>query len=210
MCKIQVQFAMEKGISSDKASMLFFYFGLISTFARISSGVLLDFKLIDCPILSITAVFINGVAVLCLALTRNFSEILTIFLVLGLTDGGFACTANLLILNSVKPSQFAFAYGLWLCVISFSMALGPVTSGLYSFLKWVNISRCIQLIQKRLSSELLHWAILLCCMPRRQSTLDVTNLYIVTCQDRKAWWSTLLPWLIHEYRCLIVGTCNAI
>ena len=171
MCKIQVQFAMEKGISSDKASMLFFYFGLISTFARISSGVLLDFKLIDCPILSITAVFINGVAVLSLALTRNFSEILTIFLVLGLTDGGFACTANLLILNSVKPSQFAFAYGLWLCVISFSMALGPVTSGLYSFLKWVNISRCIQLIQKRLSSELLHWA-----------------LRFVACQDGKAPW----------------------
>ena len=61
----------------------------------------------------------------------------------------------------------------------------------------------IHLVQKRLSSELLHCALL-------RSTMDVTNLYIVAYQDRKAICSTLLPWLIHECRCLIVGTCNAI
>ena len=42
-------------------------------------------------------------------------------------------------------------------------------------------------IQKRLSSELFHCA-----------------LHFVACQGRKALWSTLLPTLIHECRCLIV------
>ena len=71
---------------------------------------------------------------------------------------------------------------------------------------------CLHLIQKRLSSELLHCALHnnYCCIPRPQSTMDVTNLYIVACQDRKAFFSTLLPWLIHECRCIIVGTCSAI
>ena len=40
--------------------------------------------------------------------------------------------------------------------------------------------------------------------------MDVTNLFIVACQDRKILWSTLSSWLIHECRSLIVGTCNAI
>ena len=31
---------------------------------------------------------------------------------------------------------------------------------------------------------------------------DLTNLYIVACQDHKAFCSTLLPWLIHECRYL--------
>ena len=60
------------------------------------------------------------------------------------------------------------------------------------------------------SKKVVFWIvalyIALCCIPRPQSTMDVTNFYIA-CQDRKALWSTLLP---HECRCLILGTCNAI
>ena len=40
--------------------------------------------------------------------------------------------------------------------------------------------------------------------------MDVPNLFIVACQDRKALCSTLLPWLIYDCRCLIIGTCNAV
>ena len=109
--------------------MLYFYFGLMSTLARILSGILLNMKLIDCPSLCIIAVFINGIAVLSLALTNSFGEILTIFFVLGVTDGAFCCTIILLILHSVKPSEFAFAYGLWLFCLAFALILGPVTSG---------------------------------------------------------------------------------
>ena len=35
-------------------------------------------------------------------------------------------------------------------------------------------------------------------------------LHIVAYEDRKALWFALLPWLIYECRCLIVGTYNAI
>ena len=48
------------------------------------------------------------------------------------------------------------------------------------------------------------------CIHRPQSTMDVTNLHIVACQDRKEFCSILLPWLIHECRSLTVGTCNVI
>ena len=55
-------------------------------------------------------------------------------------------------------------------------------------------------------SELLHCALRIVAYPDRNAPW---NLYTVACQDRKALWSTLLPWVIHEYRCLIVGIYNA-
>ena len=70
------------------------------------------------------------------------------------------------------------------------------------------------LLYTPISKKVVFWIVALCiaqcCIPRRQSTMDVANLYILACQDRKALCSTLLPWLTHECRCLIVGTCNAI
>ena len=64
------------------------------------------------------------------------------------------------------------------------------------------------------SKKVVFWIVALCIahcgISRPQSTMGVANLYIVACQDHKGLCSTLLPWLVHECRCLIVDTCNAI
>ena len=77
------------------------------------------------------------------------------------------------------------------CVRPFAWASKP-TDGFTTNIHHC-LDRCIHLIQKRLSSELLHCA-----------------LQIFACQDHKALWSTLLPWLTHECRCLTVDTYDAI
>ena len=67
--------------------------------------------------------------------------------------------------------------------------------------------KLVNLINTPNSKKVFFWIVALCiahcCIPRPQSTMDVTNLCIVACQDRKAFCSTLLPWLIHKCRCLM-------
>ena len=135
----QIRYCEELGISPERASELFIYYGLCSTIGRLLAGILCNHPSVGALTVFQAATFVSGLSTMLVTLARTYTPFVVFSVFYGFSDGFFFCTLGFLILT-VSPSKTAAVLGWEMMVVSFFIASGPGLTGKCPFIVRVTVA----------------------------------------------------------------------
>ena len=120
----------ELSISADKASRLFIIVGLVSSTARITTGMMCDVKGINPLYVYQGGMFTVATSVMMFAVPTGYLPLAIIAGFYGLGGGTCISVGNVLLLTCVHPAKRAVSFGLANTLVSVGLATsGPLGGG---------------------------------------------------------------------------------
>lgn len=125
----QIRFCEDIGITADKASKLYIYYGIASATARVIAGRICDVKRIN-PIYVYQGVeFVVGLSTILVTFADSYSELIVFAVFYGFCDGSFITTLNVILLTCVEEAKRPASLGWNMQFASIFMGSGPPIAG---------------------------------------------------------------------------------
>jgi len=125
-----IRFCEDIGISADKASKLYIYYGISSATARVISGRICDMRTIKPMYIYQGVEFVVGLSTILITLADSYSDMIVFAVFYGFCDGCFITTLNVILLTSVEEAKRPASLGWNMQVASVFMGSGPPIAGL--------------------------------------------------------------------------------
>ena len=127
----QLRYCVDLGISSEKGSKLYIYYGGCSTIGRLLAGILCHHRRVNAFYVFQAAEFVVGLGTILVTLSTTYKALVIYSIVFGLGDGFFFTSLNVAILT-VSPLKTAAVLGWEMTLVAFFLASGPPLAG-----KWL-------------------------------------------------------------------------
>lgn len=124
-----VRYCEDLGISSDKGSQLFIYYGLCSAIGRLLAGVLCNHPRVNTFFVFQAAEFVVGLSTILVTLTSTYIPLVIYIVIYGLSDGFFFTSLSVILLTA-SPLKTAAVLGFEMMLTSVFLASGPPLAGL--------------------------------------------------------------------------------
>ena len=124
------------GISAEKASKLFIYYGLSSAIGRLLAGILCNHKKVNTFFVFQAAEVVAGLSTILVTLTTTYTSLVIYVAVYGLSDGFFFTSLSVILLTA-SPLKTAAVLGWEMMLTSAFLASGPPLAGKAGVLKEV-------------------------------------------------------------------------
>lgn len=125
-----IRFCEDTGITADKASKLYIYYGISSATARVISGRICDMRTINPMYIYQGVEFVVGLSTILITLADSYSDMIVFAVFYGFCDGCFITTLNVILLTSVEEAKRPACLGWNMQVASIFMGSGPPIAGL--------------------------------------------------------------------------------
>ena len=116
------------GISAEKGSRLFIYYGLCSAIGRLLAGILCNYKKVNTFFVFQAAEVVAGLSTILVTLTTTYTSLVIYVAVYGLSDGFFFTSLSVILLTA-SPLKTAAVLGWEMMVVSLFLASGPPLAG---------------------------------------------------------------------------------
>ena len=120
----QIRYSQELGISSEKGSKLFIYYGLCSTIGRLLGGIICNYRRVNSFFVFQAAEFVAGLSTILATLATSYAPLVIYNIIYGLADGFFFNSLCVLLLVT-SPLKTAAVIGWEMTLVSFFLASGP-------------------------------------------------------------------------------------
>lgn len=124
----QIRFCGDLGISSERGSRLFIYYGLCSAIGRLLAGILCNNPRVNSFFVLQAAEFVVGLSTILVTLASKYTPLVIYAVIYGLSDG-FFCTSLSFLLLTVSPLKTAAVIGWEMTLVAFFVASGPPLGG---------------------------------------------------------------------------------
>jgi len=124
-----IRYSQEMGISSEKGSKLFIYYGLCSTIGRLLGGIVCNHRRVNPFFVFQAAEFVAGLSTILVTLATSYAPLVIYIIIYGLADGFFFNSLCVLLLVA-SPLKIAAVIGWEMTLVSFFLASGPPLAGL--------------------------------------------------------------------------------
>ncbi|KAL9954142.1 hypothetical protein ACROYT_G041640 [Oculina patagonica] len=125
-----IRFCEDIGITADKASKLYIYYGIASATARVIAGRICDVRRIN-PVYVYQGVeFVVGLSTILVTFADSYSELIVFAVFYGFCDGAFITTLNVILLTCVEEAKRPASLGWNMQFASIFMGSGPPIAGL--------------------------------------------------------------------------------
>ena len=124
----QLRYCVDLGISSEKGSKLYIYYGGCSTIGRLLAGILCHHRTVNAFYVFQAAEFVVGLSTILVTLTTTYTALVIYSVIFGFGDGFFFTSLNVAILT-VSPLKTAAVLGWEMTLVAFFLASGPPLAG---------------------------------------------------------------------------------
>ena len=125
----QIRFCKDIGITADKASKLYIYYGISSATARIIAGRICDVRRIN-PIYVYQGVeLVVGLSTILVTFANSYSELIVFAVFYGFCDGSFITILNVILMTCVEEAKRPASLGWNMQLASIFMGSGPPIAG---------------------------------------------------------------------------------
>ncbi|KAJ7365254.1 hypothetical protein OS493_005351 [Desmophyllum pertusum] len=124
-----IRYCEDLGISAEKGSKLFIYYGLSSAIGRLLAGILCNHKKVNTFFVFQAAEVVAGLSTILVTLTTTYTPLVIYMVVYGLSDGFFFTSLSVILLTA-SPLKTAAVLGWEMMVVSLFLASGPPLAGL--------------------------------------------------------------------------------
>ena len=125
---LQIRYCEDLGISSEKGSHLFIYYGGCSAIGRLLAGILCNHPRVNAFFVFQAAEFVVGLSTILVALTRTYTPLVIYIVIYGLSDGFFFTSLSVILLTA-SPLKTAAVLGWEMMLTSVFLASGPPLAG---------------------------------------------------------------------------------
>lgn len=125
---LQIRYCEDLGISAEKGSRLFIYYGLCSAIGRLLAGILCNHKKVNTFYVFQVAEIVAGLSIILVTLTTTYTPLVIFIVVYGIADG-FFFTSLCAILLTASPLKTAAVIGWEMMLVSVFLASGPPLAG---------------------------------------------------------------------------------
>lgn len=123
------EYCQERGIDANRASMMYFWNGIVTVILRALTGSVCDRNKLYPRLIMQVAVFVAGATTILTTLTQSYTELLTCFVAYAVADGAIVTSMNILALAALSPKQRSQGFGFFHFCIAFALAVGPPFGG---------------------------------------------------------------------------------
>jgi len=124
-----IRYCEDLGISSEKGSKLFIYYGLCSAIGRLLGGIICNHRRVNPFFVFQAAEFVVGLSTILVTLATSYAPLVIYIIIYGLADGFFFNSLCVLLLVA-SPLKAAAVIGWEMMLVSFFLASGPPLAGL--------------------------------------------------------------------------------
>ena len=129
LCYFQIRYCEDLGISAEKASKLFIYYGGCSAIGRVLAGILCSHRRINAFFIFQAAEFVAGLSTILVTLTSSYSWLVVYIVIYGLSDGFFFTSLSINLLTAC-PLKTPAVLGWEMLLASLTLASGPPLAGM--------------------------------------------------------------------------------
>lgn len=124
----QLRYCEDLGISSEKGSKLFIYYGGCSAIGRLLAGIMGNHRRVNAFFVFQAAEFVVGLSTILVTLTTTYTPLVIYIVVYGLSDGFFFTSLSVILLTA-SPLKTAAVLGWEMMLTSAFLASGPPLAG---------------------------------------------------------------------------------
>ncbi|XP_058957671.2 monocarboxylate transporter 10 [Pocillopora verrucosa] len=124
-----IRYGEDLGISAEKGSKLFIYYGLCSAIGRLLAGIMCNNEKVNPFYVFQAAEFVAGLSTILVTLTTTYTPLVIYVIVYGLSDGFFFTSLSFILLTA-SPLKTPAVLGWEMMLTSAFLASGPPLVGL--------------------------------------------------------------------------------
>ena len=126
---LQIRFCEDIGITADRASKLYIYYGISSATARVITGRLCDVRGINPLFIYQGVEFVVGLSTILVTFADSYSQLIVFAVFYGFCDGAFITTLNIILMTWVEEEKRPASLGWNMQFASLFMGSGPPIAG---------------------------------------------------------------------------------
>lgn len=123
------EYCQERGIDANRASMMYFWNGIVTVSLRALTGFVCDRNKLYPRLIMQVAVFIAGATAALTTLTKSYNQLLACFVAYAVADGAIVSSMNILALGTLSTKQRSQGFGFFHFCIAIALAVGPPFGG---------------------------------------------------------------------------------
>ena len=132
LCNLKIRYCEDLGISSEKASKLFIYYGGCSATGRVLAGILCSHRKVNAFFVFQAAEFGAGLSTILVTLTSTYTWLVVYIVIYGFSDGFFFTSLSINLLTAC-PLKTPAVLGWEMMLASLTLASGPPLAGMFMF-----------------------------------------------------------------------------